>query len=62
MGTLNGKNTSCVSGLPRNGSDPDLNFSCVTKADSKEADDNAEVMCGGIISKGKIYVTVLNYS
>ena len=52
MGTLNGKNTSCVSGLPRNGSDPDLNFSCFTKADSKQADDNAEVMCGGIISKG----------
>lgn len=51
MGTLNGKNTSCVSGLPRNGSDPDLNF-CFTKADSKQADDNAEAICGGIISQG----------
>jgi len=50
VGTLNGKNTSCVSGLPGDGSDPDLNF-CFTKPDSKQADDNAEAMCGGIISK-----------
>ena len=51
MRTLNEKNTSCVIGLPRNGSDPDLNF-CFTKPDSKQADDNAEAMCGGIISRG----------